>query len=217
MQIISVIKDSFQEYEGEHSLVLFSKGCNINCSFCYNKEAMNNPPIGDAIDIINKELTPLHTAVVLCGGEPTIWKDIADVCQAVKLKKLKVKLFTNAMNMKNLKVLTDCELVDFVSIDFKCSRNVYQVLFDEAIKGVDEVSSKLSYFEHIMQAITNCSNMCIPYEIRTTYFDGMSVEELNEIKKIVKEWTAKDRFFKGHIIQDDFRENIKLKIAKLGE
>lgn len=204
MQIVSYIVDSFQEYEGEHSLVLFSKGCNIDCYFCYNKDKMNGASIGDAIELIDKLITPLHTAVVLCGGEPTIWHDLPEVCKHIKEKGLKCKVFTNGLRFTILE--ESIRFIDFISIDFKCINRVGNVL--------NTRMSDNCYIEVIFQLI---NDVLLPFEIRTTFFNGMSIEELEEIKSLVKEWTKDNPFFTKHIIQDDFRDNLKIKMEKLGE
>lgn len=207
MQIASIVKDSFQEFDGEHSLVLFTKGCNLDCSFCYNKDSediINK----DIKDIIDENITPMHTAVVICGGEPTLWAELPFVCKYIKeVLKLKVKLFTNG-------IYTEFEMyrnfmdslfyLDFISLDFKCTKNVSEVL-----------GCELNYDDYISEIecrLSEINDMDVYYEIRTTVFDGMSKEELEEIKNIVSKITKNHNdgiYFMGHILQDDFRKFLK--------
>jgi len=163
MEIVSYIEDSFQEYEGQHSLVLFSKGCLYNCYHCHNKDDINKASIGEARDIINDNITPMHTAVVLLGGEPTIHEDIADICRYIKSKDLKVKLYTNGHMVKVIKYLLDSYLLDAISIDFKCIRNSPKIL------GIN-IPGEL-YRDLVTTTIKNAISSNIDVELRTTLFD----------------------------------------------
>lgn len=163
MEIVSFVQDSFQEYEGEHSLVLFSKGCIYNCYHCHNKDEINASPIGEAMNIISKEVTPMHTAVVLLGGEPCLHSDIKDICSHIKSIGLKVKLYTNGHFVKIIQNLIDNKLLDAISIDFKCTRNTPEIL------GIN--ISGAFYRRLVRDSIKISLESGIDTEVRTTIFD----------------------------------------------
>ena len=104
MQIVNFIKDSTVECSPFNwGLTLFSFGCNLHCKMCegYNYEKITNSEniIGEATEIIQQNITPLHDSVVFIGGEPTIWGDQLE--NALKLcheKGLKTKIFSNGVN-----------------------------------------------------------------------------------------------------------------------
>jgi len=188
MQISSIIKDSFQEYEGEHSLVLFSHGCNLNCYHCYNYNRITSDIIGDAISKIDTNITPLHSAVVLLGGEPTIHKDIDQVCKHIKSLHLKVKLYTNGMLPDIVNNLIQKNLLDSISVDIKSVTNVSE------LTGI-YISNK-KYLTSIKKIVEAASNIDI--ELRTTIFD---ISDKDAIYTYVKLNFPKIR----HIFQKEYK------------
>ena len=190
MKIVNIVSDSFQEFEGEHSLVLFAYGCNLKCSFCYNYDFTTDKDniVDNAIPIMKDVLTPLHTAVVFLGGEPTIWgDDLVKATEYVKNKNLKVKVFTNGYNHVIMPQL--CEYTDSFSVDFKCIEDT------KRITGVDH------YVETVSKTIKLIMDKGIDLELRTTIFEGLDVDG---IVAYVKEHFPNVR----HILTGDFREKM---------
>lgn len=122
MLISSVIQDSFQEYNGEQATVFFSKGCNLKCTYCYNyKTVTGSEVLGEFADIFEEYITPMTTAVVFLGGEPTVWGEkLIESIDLVKSKypHIKIKLYTNGIESDIIKSLHN--KIDAISIDFKC-------------------------------------------------------------------------------------------------
>lgn len=199
MIISNVISDSFQEYEGEHSLVLFSKGCNLNCYHCYNRKSVLSNEIGLAKDVINKYITPMHTAVVLLGGEPLINDDIIDICRYIKdirvENKLKIKIFTNGILDSKVKLITETNLVDAWSIDIK------------EIQGVNDIigsnMSDSEYLSSINASINDISLTNATIELRTTIFD------ITKSKENIKSYIQDNFKDIKHTFQKDFLETNK--------
>lgn len=190
LPIISIIKDSFQEFSGEHSLVLFSYDCNFSCPECYNLKQVTDDRniIGDGIDIIKKNLTPLHTAVVFLGGEPTIHqKGLVECVQFCKERGLKVKVFSNGQNPDFFREIGYA--IDAVSFDVKYVENSSAVIGYNL--GFD------IYIKNIKRCVDCMENS--PTELRTTIWDSNK----DQIEKI-KEYCKKN--FPGipHILQEKF-------------
>ncbi len=195
MEIVSYIKDSFQEYEGQHSLVLFSKGCNFRCSYCYNYEEVTKPEkVEDAIEIMQKELNPLHDAVVFLGGEPTIWgNDLISAITFARLLGLKTKLYTNGSHPEVIRELIKREVLDAISIDLK----TVEEDFTKVIRGNMLPFQYLNRFEESVFAVKGK----IPVEVRTTIYDGLNVDKVKEYMEY---------YFPeiSHILTEDFRKNL---------
>lgn len=124
MKIVSYIVESFLEYEDKISLVLFSYGCNMKCSYCYNYNFITDYKhiIKEPVEtIIDNNITPLTDAIVFLGGEPTIYGDsLLQTAQYVKTKhNLATKLFTNGTNADVVIEGVRTNLFDLVSMDFK--------------------------------------------------------------------------------------------------
>lgn len=197
MEIVSIIKDSFQEYEGQQSLVLFSKGCCWDCVYCYNKEQLVDSPksMGEAKEVIKQNIDPLTDAVVFLGGEPTIWgESLIEAVRYVKSLGLKTKLFTCGSNPDVVLDLLKEDLLDALSMDFKSPPKTFNeitgsnLLWDDFIAG----------FKLIVKRTVESG---IDFEIRTTVCEGLDVDEVEELKK--------DLFPNiKHIYTNDFRENL---------
>lgn len=172
MLITSVIKDSFQEYEGMHSLVLFSHGCNLRCKRCYNlKEILDsNNILGEFEGVLENNINPLHDAVVFLGGEPTIWgQGLIKALQYVKNKNLKTKVYTNGLNPELIQQMLDLKIVDAFSVDFK-------ILYNTKILGV-EIPIHV-YIKTVETTIDQILRYNIPLEIRTTKWKGVNYQAI---------------------------------------
>lgn len=192
----SYIIDSFQEYEGEHSLVLFYVGCNMRCKGCYNYNLLSNTErLYDAKELIDKYITPLHTAVVFLGGEPTIHNIVPDL-EYAKSKGLKTKLYTNGLEPYMTYELRGLELLDAISIDFKCIHNCEENI------GISDISYRINVGTSIVESVKKIDGVKdIDVEIRTTRFPFLSNSEILEIEKEVDDII---HFYGNirHIIQD---------------
>jgi len=202
LEIISYIEDSFQEYEGRQSLVIFSRGCNLACQGCYNKKAvLGDKIIGRAKDIIDTHLSPMHEAVVFLGGEPTIWgKRLIESLRYVKDKGLETKIYSNGLNDTLIKKINKLNLADAWSIDFKCKYKCREILG----KIIDDDL----YVELVSQSLDDIVKHNIDVEVRTTLWDKV-IPQRDEIEKYIKE-----RYGIRHIFQEDFlkkNENINLR------
>lgn len=191
--IISVIQDSFQEYDNEHSLVLFTKGCNLNCVGCYNLEYMDAKAVGNGKELVDKYITPLHTAVVILGGEPTIHKDsLINLCKYIRQKNLKVKLFTNGMKPVVVNCLLNKDLLDAISIDFKGVKNLSNILGIANVEG---------YLEKFQLTVNICKRFDIDIEIRTTLFPVVRKQ-----KELIKTYLVFYCKSIKHIWQEPYKE-----------
>lgn len=192
MQIVSVIRDSFQEYEGYQSLVLFSGGCNYRCYGCYNlKMILEGNVVGEAVDIIEACLTPMHEAVVFLGGEPTIWgESLVSSARKATEKGMRVKLYTNGSNPSVVKDMADLGLLHAVSVDVKTVENCGDFL------GIDIDDE--TYLGSLIDTIDYIRNSGIELEIRTTNFP-----EKIDVEKVVS-FVRKNFPGVKHIIQRDF-------------
>ncbi len=190
MLLTSFIQDSFQEYEGYHALVLFAQGCNLRCAECYNLKEIMNPTknVGQALDVINKNLTPLHDAVVFLGGEPTIHADLPSVAQYVKDLRLNRKVYTNGLNPDVVERLNEKQLVDAYSVDFK-------TIDDASFLGMNIPLN--TYLTLVRKTIDNILENNISLELRTTLFTGVNIDG-------IKEFLSKNYPQVRHIIQDKF-------------
>ena len=158
MKIAGYLEESQSDYPGKTSSVVFTPGCNYNCPACYNKTLLKM----DEIINPNKIFKYLDKGegwidgVVLCGGEPTLQEGLKEFAQAIKSRNLAVKLDTNGSNPKALRNLLKSGCIDYVAMDVKAPKNLY-----DKVAGV---KVDLDNIEESMKTVQNFPH----HEFRTT-------------------------------------------------
>ena len=117
-----------------------------------------------------KEKIDLIEGLVICGGEPTLQKDLESFVKKIKKMDYSVKLDTNGSNPKMLKRLIDKNLIDYVAMDIKLPKERYKELFLK--------------IEDIEKSINILKQDKVDYEFRTTVVPTVLKKE--DILKIVK-------------------------------
>jgi len=165
MKIGGLQKLTLIDYGGKLSCTVFLSGCNFRCPFCYARELVLPEDIQKQPEFSKKEFFDflkerkgLLEGVVICGGEPTIHKDLVDFIKKIKKLGFLVKLDTNGTNPKMLKELIQKKLIDYVAMDIKMPKERYaEVFFDKKIR-----------VEDIQKSIDILKEDKIDYEFRTT-------------------------------------------------
>ncbi len=128
------------DYPGRVAATVFLCGCNFRCPFCYSSELVlperikNQPKISEKeVFVFLKERKGLLEGVVICGGEPTIYKDLPKFIKKLKKLGFLVKLDTNGSNPEMLKKLIDEKLIDYVAMDIKAPKEKYSKIIGAKI------------------------------------------------------------------------------------
>ena len=131
--------------------------------------------------------------VVICGGEPTVNKELPEFIIEIIDLGYKVKLDTNGTNPKMLKELIEKDLLDYVAMDIKGPLEEY-----EKVTGVSVNPKILRESISIIKKIEN-------YEFRTTLIPG--VHDLESVSKIAKEIEGVQNYylqnFRGKVTVDN--------------
>lgn len=168
-------KNSFIDYPGRISCVLFTTGCNFICPYCHNAPlARGEYPVrlelGEVIDFL-KSRRGMIEGVVITGGEPTLERGLVDLCRAVKALGYPVKLDTNGSRPDILRRLVEQHLVDFIAMDIKAPLDCYGPFC-----SIPDIHERLTAsIRTIMESIP-------AYEFRTTcakpFVDEAGVERI---------------------------------------
>ncbi len=161
MIIAGLQKTTLIDFPGKLACTVFLAGCNFRCPWCYSSELVlpekiiKHPRIDEKefFDFL-RERKGLLEGVVVCGGEPTINKDLPQFIEKTKNLGFAVKLDTNGSNPKMLKDLITQKLIDYTAMDIKVSKEKYVGFFGKCIdvKDIDESvkilkqNSKISEF-----------------------------------------------------------------------
>jgi len=182
MIIAGLQKSTIIDYPGKIACVVFLAVCNFRCPWCYSSELVlpikiaNQPRISEQqfFDFLRQRTGKLE-GVVICGGEPTVHKELPKFIEKIKRLGFAVKLDTNGSNPEMLKDLVQAELVDYVAMDIKSSpeNKFYNSILGEGVK-----------FASIQQSVEFLKRGNVDFEFRTTVVP--SVHKKEDFSKIAQ-------------------------------
>jgi len=176
------------DYPGKVAATVFTAGCNFRCPYCYSSEIVIPEKIEKQPIIPEKEFfdflddrNGLLEGVVVCGGEPTIHKDLPDFMKKIKEKGFLVKLDSNGSNPEVLNKLIQNKLVDYVAMDVKGPKEKYGLM-----TGLNDKWDKIMMGK-IEESINILKRSKIDYEFRTTVVpDVLKKEDILKIADWIK-------------------------------
>ena len=180
---VSLLKTSFIDYPAKMSSVIFFSGCNLRCPWCHNGDLVLGIedealiPIEDAIKHVQKRSNIIN-AVVLSGGEPTLYSELPDLIQQLKELGLLIKLDTNGMNPGMLEKLFQNENTkpDYIALDLKTAPDRYP-FFTKPIQCADRADANITKSAFLI------NNSGISHEFRTLVFPRNIITE-NDIESL---------------------------------
>ncbi|MBN2458386.1 anaerobic ribonucleoside-triphosphate reductase activating protein [Candidatus Woesearchaeota archaeon] len=165
-------KTSLLDFPPHTSAIVFVGGCNFRCPYCHNPELVLAS--SDAKEIDEEEVIDFLVdrkewidAVVVTGGEPTLYPDLKRFIRRLKELKLKVKLDTNGTNPKLMWDMLEEKLLDYIAMDIKAPLELYE---SHVMMPVDT--------GNIKKSIALIMNSGIDYEFRTTVLPKMIDKEI---------------------------------------
>jgi len=189
MIIAGLQRTTLIDYPDKIACIVFLAACNFRCPWCYSSELVLPVKIAKHPRLSEKEVFDflrerqgLLDGVVLCGGEPSVNKDLPQFIEKIKNMGFLVKLDTNGSNPEMLKDLVNAKLVDYVAMDIKLSSKfknqksklTYENIMGEGIKMQD-----------IEKSVEFLKRGLVDFEFRTTVVPG--VHEKQDFIKIA-EW-----------------------------
>ena len=152
IRIGGLVKQSFVDWDGVLSAVVFTKGCNFRCSYCHNPALVVPALMRERPDVAESEVFDYLArrrgwldGVVVTGGEPTLHAGLPAFLERVKALGYRVKLDTNGTNPEMLRQLIASGAVDswrWISSIFRM-RNIKRTSRDAAVAGDDGQRSAL--------------------------------------------------------------------------
>lgn len=160
MIISGIQKTTLIDYPGKVACTIFLFGCNMRCGFCHNPELVLkniNPQIFES-EILNflKKRKGILEGICITGGEPLLTLE-KQFLKKIKSLGYNIKLDTNGSFPNKLKELIDENLIDYIAMDIKSSKENYSKTCGTEI-DLDNIerSIKLIHFSGL------------DYEFRTT-------------------------------------------------
>jgi len=173
IEIGGIQKTTLIDYPGQVAATVFLIGCNFRCPFCYSAELVlpekikSQPRLSEE-DFFKflKERQGLLEGIVICGGEPTINKDLPEFIKKIKDLEYLVKLDTNGSNPQMLRKLIDEKLIDYVAMDIKAPKEKYGM-----------VTGGKASLKDIEESVKILKEGKVDYEFRTTVLPTVHTKE----------------------------------------
>lgn len=183
MKIVSYLVNSFVDYDGFISYVVFTPRCNMRCWYCHNMELMNSNNYLNTEEIVEdiNSRVGFIDAVVITGGEPTLQSELISFLEKIKKLGLLTKLDTNGTNSSMIKTLIDKGLLDYVAMDIKAPIEKYS--------NITMVKDNVAEINKSIRLLIDSN---IEYEFRTTFAPNLTV---NDIEIISKNIAGAKRYF----------------------
>jgi pyruvate formate lyase activating enzyme len=184
--VYDLTKFTTTDYVGHLSCIIWFVSCNFRCLYCYNdnivytKEGKYSQ--NDILDFLKTRIGLLDS-VVLSGGEATV-HNVIPICKEIKKLGFKIKLDTNATNLKQIKELINLNLLDYIAIDFKAPKYKFKEL-----TGVSIYDNSIKTIQYLIKIGFN-------FELRSTINSALLDEnDINEMIKIIKELNYKNIYY----------------------
>ncbi|APW65630.1 anaerobic ribonucleoside-triphosphate reductase activating protein [Poseidonibacter parvus] len=190
--VYNLTKFTTTDYVGHLSCVIWFIKCNFRCEYCYNDDLVysktGNYSLDECLEFL-KTRVGLLDAVVLSGGEASI-HNLVDFC--IELKKLgfKIKLDTNGTNPKQIKKLISLNLIDYMAIDFKATKEKFYEI------------TKTNMYDEYIKTIKYLIKINFDFEIRTTVHSQLlNSDDINEMITVLENIGYKNTYYLQNFLQ----------------
>jgi pyruvate formate lyase activating enzyme len=206
LRIGGLQKQSFIDFPGRISCVVFLAGCNFACPYCHNPRLVKDPggdpqapTVASVLEFLERRRGFLE-GVVISGGEPTLNRELPEFCRRIKGLGYVLKLDTNGSRPRVLKGLIAGQLVDYIAMDVKTEPERYAgCLAADCAPGVIQASVRL------------LMSSGVDYEFRTTCVKPLvTAETIAAIARMIagSRRYALQPFRGGGILRPDFFEGV---------
>ncbi|NHJ19740.1 MAG: anaerobic ribonucleoside-triphosphate reductase activating protein [Candidatus Lokiarchaeota archaeon] len=191
MRVGGIVDISTKDIPNRSTMVIFTVGCNLSCGFCHNKYLLykdvgRDIGVPELMEQIKSNM--LVSAVSISGGEPTLQKDLLELCREINQFGKYVSIDTNGTKPSAIKELLPH--INRIALDLKGPLNNKRLA---KITG-NQVNSDL-----ILQTFNIVNSYeDIDFEIRTTYVENLI--EPSDIDKIIA-FLKKNRFKGDFVLQ----------------
>jgi len=191
MRVGGIVDISTKDIPNKSTMVIFTVGCNLSCGFCHNKYLLHKA-VGRDINIPELmgqiKSNMLVSSVSITGGEPTLQKDLLELCKEIKDVGKYISIDTNGTNPKSIKELLP--YINRVALDMKGPLNK---------KRLAKITGNQVNFKLIVETFRAVnSREDIDFEIRTTYVGNLM--KSNDIDKIIV-FLRKNQFRGNFVLQ----------------
>lgn len=173
MYFASLQPCTLQDYPGHVAAMVYTMGCNFRCGYCHNPELVVPHGAVTKEEMLSQEVLlgflaarrGLLDGVVICGGEPTIHRQLPEFIKKVKNMGFLVKLDTNGSNPDMLHELLTKQVLDYVAMDIKAPLDAYDFCTPQYMES------------RLRRSIALLKTSGISYEFRSTVLPKIHTAE----------------------------------------
>ncbi len=191
MRIGGIIDISTKDVPNKSTMVIFTVGCNLSCGFCHNKYLLHervgkDMEVSELLEQIKSNM--LVSGVSISGGEPTLQKDLLELCKEIKKIGKYISIDTNGTNPQIVSGLLLC--VNRIALDLKGPLNK---------KRLRKITGSLMDADPIIETFNLVNKReDIDFEVRTTYVENLM--KPSDIDKIIS-FLRKNEFTGNFVLQ----------------
>ena len=195
MRVASIIDISLVDVPGIPVTVLFTAGCNMDCSFCQNAEIIPKKTGEEMLvsEIVDKLTGNLTNGYCITGGEPTIHKDLPDLLKTLRLDDKTKHINLNTQGSIPSILELSLPYLDSVWFDIKTTPDRYS----------EVARVKRDPWSRVVKSIKLLLDSGVRFWPRTTYVGGLTLP--SEILKIAE--LLKEMGFEGDYLVQNFKKS----------
>jgi len=203
--IYDITQFTHLDYPDHLACIFWFSSCNMQCDFCYNKDIVyakgGNFSMYYALEFLKTRVNLLD-GVVLSGGEASSY-NLKEFCLKIKELGFLIKLDTNGTNYEKIKELVQCNLVDFIALDYKAPHYKFTQI------------TKSNKFSEFSQTLNLLIKNDIAYEVRTTLHpDLLTYKDINNIIEDLVKRGYTNSYFLQEFLETQNIGNIKQSAQK---
>ena len=173
MHIGGLQKTTLLDFPDRLACIVFTRGCNFRCPYCYNTELIPLPQeepedLTSFWDFLESRRGILD-GVCVTGGEPLVQGDLLDFLREIRERGFAIKLDTNGSFPERLQEVLREELAAYVALDIKTSPGEY-----DALSGFPGSAEKVGASLEILR------KSGVPFECRSTLVPRFHSREILE-------------------------------------
>jgi len=180
MRVGGIIDISTKDIPNRSAMVIFTVGCNLNCEFCPNKYLLHESvgkdmEVSELLEQIKSNM--LVSGVSISGGEPTLQKDLLDLCKEISKTDKYISIDTNGSNPDLLKKLVP--YINRVALDLKGP------LIPKKLEKITRVNVNVNKIIETIKFLNTQKGL--DFEIRTIYVGNLlSPDDIQNIIEFLK-------------------------------
>jgi pyruvate formate lyase activating enzyme len=191
MRVGGIVDISTKDIPNKSAMVIFTVGCNLSCGFCHNKYLLHEG-VGRDIEVPKLmeqiESNRLVSGVSISGGEPTLQKDLLELCKEINQIGKYISIDTNGTKPNAIKELLP--YINRIALDLKGPLNN---------KRLTKITGNQVDYNLIIDSFNIINNREeIDFEIRTTYVENLMKQ--SDIDKVIL-FLKKNRFRGSFVLQ----------------